>query len=317
MYLLGIDGCESKTHCIIGDENGNIYAEAFGGAANYNFVEKNVVKQSIQTAISRALNKLNLQITDISYAVLGLAGADYKEDIDHLEKICKKIFVDVPFEIVNDCCIGLRAGSEEGWGVVTICGLGHKSMGKDKNGMKVELPNINYSLGSKVRGREWIREVLYWAFRVDEEGGSSKLQYELPKLLGVNKMSEVDKLIREQGLDIEGMKQIPSLVTRLAKEEDTPCQEMIIAIGSMLGKNAAGIIRRLEAKQENIPVILLGSMFTSENPLLMDAYKMEVHKVAYKAEFKVLDKKPVRGAYYLAMDFINENKKIKNIKGAY
>lgn len=313
MYLLGVDGCETKTHCIIGDEAGNICAEGFGGGANYDLVGIDVVKQSIETAISRALSKLNIQINDITYAVLGLAGADYEEDFNTLEEMARDIFEDIPFEVVNNCWLGLRAGSEEGWGVVSICDSGHGSVGKSKDGMKIELRNMDYTLGNRGGGGELMREALHYAFRAYEGGEvSSRLQYEIPKLLGVFTMDEVDTLIRKQGENVEGMSQIPQLVMRLAKEEDTLCQHMMISMGSALGKTAAGIVRRLDAKRENVPIILFGSMFTSDNPLLIDAYKLEVHKVAPKAKFKILDKRPVLGAYYLASDHVKLNKKVLN-----
>lgn len=313
MYLLGIDGGETKTHCIIGDEKGNICAEGFGGGANYDLIGIDVVKQSIETAISRALSKLNLQIHDISYAVIGLAGADYEEDFNILEKMGKSIFNEIPFKIVNNCWLGLRAGSEEGWGVVSICDTGHGSMGKSKEGIKIELRNMNYTLGNRGGSGELIKKAVHYAFRAYEGGEiSSRLQYELPKLLGLFTMDEVDTLIRKQGCKAEGMNQIPQLVMRLAKEEDVLCQDMMISMGSALGRTAAGIIRRLDVKRESVPVILLGNMFTNDNPLLIDAYKLEVHKIAPRAKFKVLDKRPVLGAYHLALDYINSNKKVSN-----
>ncbi|MEG1828323.1 MAG: BadF/BadG/BcrA/BcrD ATPase family protein [Cellulosilyticaceae bacterium] len=154
MYFLGIDGGGSKTHCIIGDEKGNIFTEGFGGPANYQTIGLEKTHISIMTAVHRALDKLNLKIEDIGYAVLGLAGADTAEDISALEQICKEIFKETSFKILNECWITLRTGNAENWGVVSICGIAHWTMGRNKEGDQSELRNMDYELGNRGGGRE-------------------------------------------------------------------------------------------------------------------------------------------------------------------
>ncbi|MGL4736445.1 MAG: N-acetylglucosamine kinase [Cellulosilyticaceae bacterium] len=303
MYLLGVDGGGTKTHCVVGDEKGNVYAEGFGGPSNYQISGIEVARHSIQTAVSRALAKIGLEIKDVSFITLGLAGADYPEDFGTLGVMCRELFGEVPFEVVNDCWIGLRAGSDVGWGIVSICGTGHGTMGSGPDGSKVELRNMDYQLGNRGGGGELIREALHHAFRADESiGTQTRLQIEIPKVLGLGSMKEVDKLIRTTGLDHDGLYRIPLVVSELARDEDEVAQQLMIDMGAALGRTAAGVIRRLGLGQETVPVILVGSVFVGDNPLVVDSYRLEVHKAAPHACFKILDKKPVMGAYYLAMD---------------
>lgn len=303
MYLLGVDGGGTKTHCVVGDEHGNIFAEGFGGAANYDCVGIDTTKNSIETAIGRALSKLNIQISDLSYAYLGLAGADYPEDYEILGEMCQTIFNEVPFQVVNDCLIALRAGSDEGWGVVSICGTGHGAMGRSSKGEVVTLRNMDYQLGNRGGGGELLREAFHHTFRADEGvGPATRLQQEIPKLFQVETMTEVDEILRKKGYNDEVRYGIPVLVSRLAKERDKVCQKLMIQMGSALGQSTAGIIKRMGAQDTEVPIVLAGSVFGGDNPLLMDAYRLEVHKMAPYANFKVLDKKPVIGAYYLSRD---------------
>lgn len=303
MYLLGVDGGGTKTHCIVGDEFGNVFAEGFGGPANYDCVGIETTKKSIETAIGRALDKLNIRIQDIGYAVLGLAGADYPEDYEILGKMCQSIFGKVPFEVVNDCFIALRAGADQGWGVVSICGTGHGAMGVTKDGTRVELRNMDYQLGNRGGGGELVREAFHHTFRADEGiGPATRLQTEIPKIFHVETMTEVDRLLRKDAIDDESKYRIPVLVAKLAKERDKVAQKLMIRMGSALGQSAAGIIRRMGAMDEEVTIVLAGSVFSGDNPLLLDAYMLEVHKVAPWAKVKVLNKKPVMGAYYLACD---------------
>lgn len=303
MYLLGLDGGETKTHCIIGDEDGNIFAEGFGGPANYQTVGEGVAKQSIMTAISRALSKLNIQIADIEYGIIGLAGVDGEEDFKIINRICGHIFNDVPYEIYNDCWLVLRVGSDENWGVVSVCGRGHGCMGRTKEGKEVQLRNRVFAIGNRGGGTELVHETLHYTFRADEGIGiATRLQEEIPRVLGVGTMTEVEYLIREKGDSLEGLTQIPMILSRLAKEEDEVSQNIIIDNGKAIGKSAAAVIKELGFQQTEVPIVVGGSAFTEDNPLFIDAYKLEVHRVAPHAKFTVIDKRPVIGAYYLAID---------------
>ena len=134
MYLLGIDGGGTKTQCVIGDLNRNILSEGIGGASNYQTAGKDVAANSIQMSIDMALLKINIQLKDIQYAVLGLSGADGEMDFIVLNEICKRIFMEVPFKVYHDGWIALRAGSKEKWGIVSICGTGHGVAGITKEG---------------------------------------------------------------------------------------------------------------------------------------------------------------------------------------
>lgn len=303
MYLLGLDGGETKTHCIIGDEAGNIFAEGFGGPANYQTVGVETTRHSIITAISRALSKLSIKITDITHGIVGLAGVDGENDLKIINQICSSVFNNVPYEIYNDCWLVLRVGSDENWGVVSVCGRGHGCMGRTREGKEVQLRNKVYMIGNRGGGTEVVYEALHHTFRADEGvGPTTRLQEEIPKILGVETMEDVDILIRDHGYSIEGLTQIPFLLSRLAREEDEVAQNIIIENGKAIGKSAASVIKQLNFQHTEVPIVVGGSAFVEDNPLFIDAYRLEVHRVAPHARFTVIDKRPVIGAYYLAID---------------
>lgn len=303
MYFLGIDGGGSKTHCIIGDEKGNIFTEGFGGPANYQRIGLEKTHISIMTAVHRALDKLNLKIEDIKYAVLGLAGADTAEDISALEQICKEIFKETPFKILNECWITLRTGNEENWGVVSICGIAHWTMGRNKDGDQSELRNMDYELGNRGGGREINAKAFHQAFRGEEGiGDYTELQNAIPKLLNVNHLDQVAKMLKNKEIEEDDLYGLPILVSELAKAEDRVCQDILIEAGRCMGTTAGAVIKKLGLAEEVVPIILTGSVFLGDNPLIIDAYMLEVHRIAPKAKCKILYSKPAKGAYYLAIE---------------
>jgi N-acetylglucosamine kinase-like BadF-type ATPase len=305
MYLVGIDGGATKTSCIIGDENGKILSRGTGKASNYQVVGVKNTKASVLSALNEAMDKIDISIKDIDYAVLGLAGADMECDFKVLNNMCFEIFNEVLFKVVNDCWIGLRAGSDSNFGIVTVCGTGTNSAGRTKKGKEVILRSISYEMGNWGGGTELLRDALHYAFRSEEcTGRKTMLEVEIPKMFNQSSMEQIASLLREEKHDEEKMYTIPIKVFELATRGDEVCQDMLIKMGREMGAYASGVIKRLELENEEFKVVLVGSVFKGKNPLLVDEYTTTVHKAAPYAKILVSPREPVEGAYLLAADYI-------------
>lgn len=145
MYVMGVDVGGSKTHCVIADENGISIAEGFGRAGNYQVCGVETASDSMCTAVEAALQAAGASLEDIAYAVFGISGADEPEDFEVLTPMVRKIMGDTPFQIVHDAWIGLRTGTEDYVGVVSICGMrwtcGKKRRRTDADTQKSRLYN--------------------------------------------------------------------------------------------------------------------------------------------------------------------------------
>lgn len=303
VYLAGIDGGGTKTECVIGDERGNILSRGISTPSNYQVVGIEAAKFSIQNALNEALENIRITVDEIDYAYLGLAGADLKEDFEILNNICSEIFGKVPFKIVNDSWIGLRAGNDENWGIVTICGTGANTAGRTKDGRELILRGMSYELGNWGGGIDIAKDALYYAFRSEEGTGlKTALEDELPKVLGFKYMKDIVKIIRDKKYDMEKINIIPELVFELASRGDCVCQRILIDMGHALGEMAGGVIKKLGMEKIEVPVTLVGSVFKGRNPLLIDEYTTTVHRVAPLAKISKSKREPVIGAYYLALD---------------
>lgn len=90
MYVLGIDAGGTKTHCVIADENENILAEGFAGASQHQLFGIEQTEKNLQAAISAALKEAGISLQDLSYAVLGMSGADGEDDFALLNPAAEK-----------------------------------------------------------------------------------------------------------------------------------------------------------------------------------------------------------------------------------
>lgn len=312
MYVLGIDAGGTKTHCVIADENENILAEGLAGASQHQLFGIRQTEKNLQLAVSAALKEADLTLQDLSYAVLGMSGADGEDDLALLNPAAEKVLPGVPFRVVHDAWIGMYSALKEPFGVVSICGTGAGHAGRNRQGDELTLRNLDYRLGNYGGGGDLVEKALHYAFRSDEGTyEKSALEAAVPPIFGVSTMEAVCRLLKQNPLSDKERYQLPITVFQLANSGDSVCRMLIQDLGHEEGLYAAAVIRRLHMENEQVPVVLIGSLFHSDDPLLLDPF-MEAVRTAAPAAYPVLPtRKPVTGAVKMALFILQDVKERK------
>lgn len=312
MYVLGIDAGGTKTHCVIADENENILAEGLAGASQHQLFGIRQTEKNLQLAVSAALKEADLTLQDLSYAVLGMSGADGEDDLALLNPAAEKVLLGVPFRVVHDAWIGMYSALKEPFGVVSICGTGAGHAGRNRQGDELTLRNLDYRLGNYGGGGDLVEKALHYAFRSDEGTyEKSALEAAVPPIFGVSTMEDVCRLLKQNPLSDKERYQLPITVFQLANSGDSVCRMLIQDLGHEEGLYAAAVIRRLHMENEQVPVVLIGSLFHSDDPLLLDPF-MEAVRTAAPAAYPVLPtRKPVTGAVRMALFILQDIKERK------
>lgn len=312
MYVLGIDAGGTKTHCVIADENENILAEGLAGASQHQLFGIRQTEKNLQLAVSAALKEADLTLQDLSYAVLGMSGADGEDDLALLNPAAEKVLPGVPFRVVHDAWIGMYSALKEPFGVVSICGTGAGHAGRNRQGDELTLRNLDYRLGNYGGGGDLVEKALHYAFRSDEGTyKKSALEAAVPPIFGVSTMEDVCRLLKQNPLSDKERYQLPITVFQLANSGDSVCRMLIQDLGHEEGLYAAAVIRRLHMENEQVPVVLIGSLFHSDDPLLLDPF-MEAVRSAAPAAYPVLPtRKPVTGAVRMALFILQDIKERK------
>lgn len=312
MYVLGIDAGGTKTHCVIADENENILAEGLAGASQHQLFGIRQTEKNLQLAVSAALKEADLTLQDLSYAVLGMSGADGEDDLALLNPAAEKVLPGVPFRVVHDAWIGMYSALKEPFGVVSICGTGAGHAGRNRQGDELTLRNLDYRLGNYGGGGDLVEKALHYAFRSDEGTyEKSALEAAVPPIFGVSTMEAVCRLLKQNPLSDKERYQLPITVFQLANSGDSVCRMLIQDLGHEEGLYAAAVIRRLHMENEQVPVVLIGSLFHSDDPLLLDPF-MEAVRTAAPAAYPVLPtRKPVTGAVRMALFILQDIKERK------
>lgn len=312
MYVLGIDAGGTKTHCVIADENENILAEGLAGASQHQLFGIRQTEKNLQLAVSAALKEADLTLQDLSYAVLGMSGADGEDDLALLNPAAEKVLPGVPFRVVHDAWIGMYSALKEPFGVVSICGTGAGHAGRNRQGDELTLRNLDYRLGNYGGGGDLVEKALHYAFRSDEGTyEKSALEAAVPPIFGVSTMEDICRLLKQNPLSDKERYQLPITVFQLANSGDSVCRMLIQDLGHEEGLYAAAVIRRLHMENEQVPVVLIGSLFHSDDPLLLDPF-MEAVRTAAPAAYPVLPtRKPVTGAVRMALFILQDIKERK------
>lgn len=307
MYILGVDVGGTKTECVVADEKEKIMGRGFGGGGNHQMCGIEKASESMQKAVSEALAQAGITLADVAYAVFGIAGADGPKDMEVLVPAVKKIMGTVQVKILNDAWLGLRAGTEDYVGVVSICGTGAGHVGRNHKGQELTLRNLDYITGNYGGGGDLEEKALHYAFR-SEEGTwqKSRLEEAIPKVFGVESMEEVCAILRDDAMTKEQRYQLPITVFTLAREGDEVSRSLISSMGYEEGKYAAAVLQRLDMCSEPVPAVLIGSLFRTREPLLIDAYMKAVWETAPKAYAVIPETAPVMGAVKLAIDAVKE-----------
>lgn len=312
MYVLGIDAGGTKTHCVIADENENILAEGFAGASQHQLFGIEQTEKNLQAAISAALKEAGISLQDLSYAVLGMSGADGEDDFALLNPAAEKVLPGVPFRVVHDAWIGMYSALKEPFGVVSICGTGAGHAGRNRQGDELTLRNLDYRLGNYGGGGDLVEKALHYAFRSDEGTYKrSALEEAIPPVFGVSTMEEVCRLLKQNPLSDKERYQLPITVFQLANSGDSVCRMLIHDLGHEEGLYAAAVIRRLHMENEQVPIVLIGSLFHTDDPMLLDPF-MDAVRTAAPAAYPVLPtRKPVAGAVRMALFILQDVKERK------
>ena len=300
-YVMGIDGGNSKTTAIIGDEQGNIVGVCNSSGSNHQTAGVEEAKRVIKEVVDKACASASISPGQLSYIYVGIAGADFEIDHILLEENLGPIFGKVPYCIANDSWIALFAGAVEGWGVVSINGAGSNAAAIDKKRENTTiLRALHYELGGYGGGIHVITESVHRACRADENTGEKTLLTErIPQELGFKDMEEFVLARYMDKISWDEMAKIPEITYALASEGDSVCQDILIKMGDEIGKLLTGCICKLGMQNENVPVVLSGSLYSkTTNLLLQDSLTLRLRRTVPNFTLIVLRDPPVFGAYF-------------------
>ncbi|HOA36034.1 MAG TPA: BadF/BadG/BcrA/BcrD ATPase family protein [Bacillota bacterium] len=306
-YYAGVDGGATKTLALCGDGEGSILGVGMAGPSNYQVVGAAAAMQAVAEALETALRQAGIERKDLAYTVFALSGADLPADFELLQKELTENFPRLSFQLVNDCWAAFRAGTDAAFGAVSICGTGTNAAARNRNGAQAALRSLGYECGNWGGAADLAREALHHAFRSEEgTGPKSRLEEEVLAAFDgeFSSYSELALALRDDlSLKIRSIYLLPVVVFRLASKGDAEAQEILIRMGAAAGGDCAAVIKTVGMENEPCDVVLAGGMYAAarqHNPLLIDSFRLALHRAVPGARLKLPLFEPAVGAYLLA-----------------
>ena len=316
-YVIGVDGGATKTHYALSDSNGKLMSFIQGGPGNHEVYPDGYkgVSKEIKGSIFKLLQQSRLKPEDIDYSIFGLAGVDTKRQQKELSKIICETGIR-NFKVFNDAFLGIKAGSDKGYGVCSINGTGTCCVGIDKNGDWLQIGGTGWSFGDEAGGGYIgdvvIRKVYDSIYRCGQQTIMKEMLFEK---LGIDEESDfVDAVYEKVYSNKVKIADLSKIAFYAANQGDEVALELLRHSGREMAKSVIGLIRRLDfSHEEEIDIVIAGSVnLKGESPALIRTFKQKIyHGVKTKVRFIPLQVPPVAGAVLWAIEELN--KKGKNL----
>lgn len=310
-YVLGVDGGNTKTHYAVFDAEGNLISFKREGTISHEQLSDGYdgIPRVLGGHLKSLLDSCGLGLKDISFAVFGLAGTDVKKQYAEIHKRISSIGM-VNFKIYNDAFLGIKAGSEKGYGISSINGTGTSCVGIDRHGNWLQVGGCGYITGDLAGGSYIETAVIRTVYNSLYKGGEKTLMKEM--LFEVLEITDEETLLDTVYEKLYTGKIKNDLICKIAfnaaNKGDRQAMELLRQIGVETARSVIGAYKRLDfSKEETIDVIMAGSVYTKgENPIILDTFKNEVSAgIECKVNFHLLREPPVAGAVIWALEEIN------------
>jgi N-acetylglucosamine kinase-like BadF-type ATPase len=302
-YILGIDGGGTKTFALVADERGRLLGFGQAGPSNHQGPGLETAMAAVERAGREALTSAGVRADDVAIVSCGLGGADLPEDFAMLQPALEGLNLGASVDLRNDTQVALRAGTHESWGVVLICGTGFNVAGRAPDGREICFPGLGWISGDWGGAEALAFEMVRLVMREDDGRGPPTAL--TPMLLAALEQPSAYELMRalyHRRIARPRLLSHVPLVFRAAMLGDEPAQSLIIRLGEELGTSAVAVIRRLGLEAQPVEVVLGGSVFKGEGPLLTDTLIQVIHRAAPRAVLARPAFEPVVGAILLGLE---------------
>lgn len=298
-YFLGIDVGSSKTHALIADEAGVCRGFGKSSGGNHQVVGYTGLAAVLKESFEQACRMTNITVDQIAGAGFGIAGYDFPSDRDPHWEAVAALDLSCPMEIVNDGVNGLLAGTSHYVGVNVTAGSSVNCRGRAPDGREGRITGNGISFGEFGGGGEIVWKGLHmvnyaWIQRIPPTALTQ---------IYLETTGAKDEMDLMEGLSNQTYQLSPVIAVKImeaALAGDAAAGQILHWAGQELGWLAVSVIRQIGMQNEEVEVILSGSIFDG-GELISDPMRQVVLEYVPGAKLTRLDGPPVAGPLILGM----------------
>ncbi|MBI4875589.1 MAG: ATPase [Acidobacteria bacterium] len=269
--FLGVDGGQSSTTAMIGDETGRVLGIGRGGPCNHVGAAEGRAKftSAIQGCLAAACGQAGLDPAEVRFeaACLGFSGgpADKESLLGEMLRAGRMI-------LTTDAPIALTGATAGGPGIITIAGTGSISWGRDKDGRTARAGGWGYIYGDEGGGFDLTRQALRAALRQEEGWGPpTALRARLLAATGARSANDLLHSFYTTEFPRPRIASFSRLVGECAREGDEVARRLLEQAARELAGITAAVRGQLFAPGELVFVAHIGGVFRC--PYLLERFQ--------------------------------------------
>ncbi len=261
--FLGVDGGQSGTAAVIGDETGRILGEGEAGPCNHAAAGEGRAKleRAVRTSVGLACETAGLNPSSVRFeaACFGMSGGpDDKRDI--LAGILRTSLL----LVTTDAVTALAGATGSGLGIITIAGTGSIAFGRNAAGASARAGGWGYIFGDEGGAFDLVRQAVRAALRMEEGWGPrTSLRETLLRTTSCTSANEVLHRFYGDDWPRSRVATLAPLVDEAAIAGDAVAQELVHRAAMELAMLAASVRRQLWQPGEALDVAYIGGVFQS------------------------------------------------------
>ncbi|MZG05660.1 BadF/BadG/BcrA/BcrD ATPase family protein [Streptomyces sp. SID5614] len=301
--VVAIDAGNSKTDVALIGEDGTVLATARGGGFQPPVIGVEAAIDVLAGVLERAVAELAAPPVLAGHVSACLANADLPVEEAELAAALDSRGWGSSVEVRNDTFAILRAGVDEPRGVAVVCGAGINCVGMTPDGRTARFPAIGRISGDWGGGSGLAEEALWFAARAEDgRGEASELARALPRHFGLDSMYGLIEALHRGAIPLGRRHELTPVLFATAEAGDPVAAALVKRQAHEVVAMASVALDRLDLLEEEVPVLLGGSVLAARHPQLNDRIAALLAARAPKAEVRVVSEPPVLGAALLGLD---------------
>ena len=268
-----MDGGQSSTTALIGDETGGILGTGVGGPCNHAAAAEGRTKliRAVQDSVGAARELAGLPAgARFRSACFGMSGGPADK-----EAILAEILPADRLLVTDDAVIALAGAMAGGPGVIVIAGTGSIAFGRNEEGVSARAGGWGYVFGDEGSAFDIARQALRGALRMAEGWGPpTGLSQMFLEATGAADMNAVLHLFYTPDWPRSRVAPLAREVNRLAEAGDSIAAQILRDAAQHLASLTASVSRQLWKKGEPVPAAYVGGVF--ESRILLAHYRLLV-----------------------------------------
>jgi N-acetylglucosamine kinase-like BadF-type ATPase len=272
--FLGVDGGQSGTAAVIGDETGRILGAGEAGPCNHAAASEGRAKleRAVTGSVAAACAQAGLDGSAVRFeaACFGMSGGpdDKREILANTLRVNHLL-------VTTDAVIALSGATRTGQGIITIAGTGSIAFGRNPAGRTTRAGGWGYVFGDEGGGFDIARQAARAVLRLEEGWGpSTALRETLLAATGSENANEMLHRFYTDEWPRSRVATLARLVDAAAEQSDAVAVAILRGAAQQLALLAGAVREELWSPGSAVELAYIGGVFRSR--MLLESFRMLV-----------------------------------------